>query len=166
MKLAYNSFFESILLYGICLWGSSAGVKDILIIQKKAVRILAGAEQREHCKPLFIKCRVLTVYCIFVLYAVLNVKSKLDVLTVRSDVHQHDTRFKHQINVPFCRLSKVANYYETIGIKLFNRLPDRLRKVRTLPIFKSMLTNGLLRHPLYSLDEFFNLTVTEFDDFK
>lgn len=160
LKVAYHSFFQSILLYGICLWGSSSGVSDMLLIQKNAVRILAGAKLRDHCRPLFVQESVLTVYCLFVLNVLVEIKKSVSSLNLRSDVHMHNTRNQNKIDVPYCRLSRAANNYKVLGIKMFNKLPVELRDTIRLSSFKSIMTEYLLKHPLYSIQEFFDCDFT------
>lgn len=51
VRSAYFAFFHSIISYGILLWGNCAQVHEILILQKKVVRIITDSDMREHCKP-------------------------------------------------------------------------------------------------------------------
>lgn len=166
LRLAYNSFFQGILLYGICLWGNSAGAQDVLLVQKKAVRIVAGADYRDHCRPIFICENILTVFSLYVLYVLLDVKKECAQLSKRFDVHDHNTRSKSNVEIPFCRLVKVAKSSKVIGLKLYNKLPVKIRNIEPLAQFKLALTNGLLKHPLYSVNEFFHFSDSEFKDFK
>lgn len=63
---AYFAFFRSIISYGILLWGNSSHVDSILLLQKKLVRIITGANRLDHCKPLFIQLKVMTVVRLYI----------------------------------------------------------------------------------------------------
>ncbi|PSN51682.1 hypothetical protein C0J52_09590 [Blattella germanica] len=52
---AYYGHLYSHLNYGILLWGNHSSVNKVLLMQKRAIRIIAGVGPREHCKPLFVK---------------------------------------------------------------------------------------------------------------
>ncbi|XP_039295407.1 esterase FE4 [Nilaparvata lugens] len=64
--MCYFAFFQSVMAYGITLWGSASEVKDILLVQKKAIQILCGAEFLAHCEPLFVNKKILTVFNLYI----------------------------------------------------------------------------------------------------
>ena len=53
LKLLYNSFIQPHLLYGIALWGGTfdKGLSRLAKLQKKAVRLITGANRMYHCEP-------------------------------------------------------------------------------------------------------------------
>ncbi|PSN54251.1 hypothetical protein C0J52_09236 [Blattella germanica] len=52
----------------LLLWGNCASAKDVLLLQKKAVRVLMGCHPKEHCRPLFQELRILTVASLYILF--------------------------------------------------------------------------------------------------
>lgn len=56
----YHGCFHSVMSYGIEFWGSAGTVSDVLIVQKRAVRVIAGCGWRDHCRPLFKKLHIMT----------------------------------------------------------------------------------------------------------
>lgn len=61
-KIAYYALFESHLRYGLAVWGgtSAGNLQRILILQKKAVRIMSGLGPRESCRdPMIDYCQAL-----------------------------------------------------------------------------------------------------------
>ena len=60
-KNIYYALFESYLRFGCLLFGCAADkdLKDIEILQKKAIRLVAGAPYRAHTDPLFQSLRIL-----------------------------------------------------------------------------------------------------------
>lgn len=53
LRMMYFALFQSIINYGILLWGSSHHITRGLLLQNKAVRIIAFSNFRDHCRPLF-----------------------------------------------------------------------------------------------------------------
>lgn len=58
----YHALFHSHVAYGVILWGHASACTDILLLQKRAIRILALAYRLQHCKPLFKNLKIVTVF--------------------------------------------------------------------------------------------------------
>jgi hypothetical protein len=93
-KLVYYSNFEAHIRYGIEFWGCSPSTKKVFIIQKKVIRSMLNKSRRSHCKPLFIKLNILTLYSLFILQAIIKVKKTIKTLPTNNNIHTHDTRLK------------------------------------------------------------------------
>jgi hypothetical protein len=61
LKTVYYALFQSVISYGIVIWGSSPHIVEILLIQKKVIRIMSGASRNEHCRPLFVNLDIMTI---------------------------------------------------------------------------------------------------------
>jgi hypothetical protein len=61
LKSLYYSLFHCLVIYAIQIWSCTArsNFKDIVIKQKKAVRIVADAAFNAHAEPLFKKLYIL-----------------------------------------------------------------------------------------------------------
>ena len=55
LRIAYFAFFQTVISYGLIIWGNSSKINDVFLIQKKAIRILTDSAYLAHCKPLFIE---------------------------------------------------------------------------------------------------------------
>lgn len=53
-KICILRFFLSIIRHSLVIWGNSSKISDVLILQKRAVRVMSKAGPLDHCKPLFI----------------------------------------------------------------------------------------------------------------
>jgi hypothetical protein len=155
LKSVYFGLFQSVLTYGLILWGNSSSINNFLLLQKKAIRILTNSGFRDHCKPLFIQEHVLTVINLYIFHCMLHVKKHISSYTLNLHVHSYNTRTRNAINRPFTRLSKVLDSYEHVGVKLFNRLPARAQDV-SYKHFKHVLYDWLANRPFYNIDEFFS----------
>lgn len=154
LRVAYFAFFHSLLSYGLKLWGNGSHINRVLLLQKKAVRIITKSSKLAHCKPLFIRCKILTVINVYLFVCIMHVKKSS--LVLRKDVHTYCTRSQQLVDVPYCRLSKSTNSYFIVGLKLLNRLHV---ESRSLPynVFKSKLYVWLGENPFYDLREFYDL---------
>lgn len=154
LRHAYFAFFHSILSYGILLWGGSSHVHDILLIQKKAVRIITKSDRLAHCKPLFIDTSILTVINVYIFHCLVNLKKDENSFKLREDVHTYNTRNKSQVDLPQFRLQSTAKSHSVSGIKFFNNLHCESRSL-PLNIFKRKLSVWLSANPFYSTSEYF-----------
>lgn len=157
--MAYYAFFHAHLSYGTKLWGHSSLTNKVLLLQKKALRLISNAGFHDHCKPLFIEKRILTVYSVYILQCTIAIKDSLYSFVTNADVHNHSTRFSSNLFIPRTRLSKVLKCYPVSGIKMFNALPLSIRSLPR-PRFIKVLRDWLVMHPLYSVTEFYELTLT------
>jgi len=53
LRNVYFALFHSVLSYGILFWGNSTSIGNILLLQKKVVRLITNSHFRGHCRPLF-----------------------------------------------------------------------------------------------------------------
>ena len=110
-------FFQTVISYGLIIWGNASKINDVLLIQKKAIRILTDSAYLAHCKPLFIENKILTVVNLYI-YLLLNyIKINLKEFEVRHTCY--NTRQQNYLDTPFCRLSKTSSSQIVIGLKLF-----------------------------------------------
>lgn len=107
LRMAYFSFFESILRYGLLIWGNSVGLEKILVLQKKVVRIITNAKHLEHCRPLFVQSNILTVVNLYIFDVLMFVKNNLHKLTAAKMIHNYNTRNSENLRLPKCRLKKL-----------------------------------------------------------
>lgn len=149
----YFAHIQSHLLYCVFVWGSDRYVKKLLILQKRAIRIIAGAYYREHCKPLFRKLGILTVTSLFILECLMFVKLNLDVIPTNSVVHSYHTRFNYHLRITQCNYMSTINSSYELAIRLYNMLPASIKKL-DITSFKKQLKCMLLHLSVYTIDEF------------
>lgn len=153
LRTVYFSFFQSHISYGLLVWGHSHYVHNIFLLQKRIVRTMCRVGCFEHCRPLFKRLQVCTVYNLYIYHVLLYAKSNLDHFSYRQDIHSHNTRYKTRIEIPKHRLSKTSNSFKINAVTFFNRLPT---SARTIPfqIFKKNIYEWLVNNPFYSIQEF------------
>jgi hypothetical protein len=154
MKIAYFAFFESILRYGLIVWGNGIGIEKVLVLQKKAIRILTNSQPLEHCKPLFVETGILTVVNLYVYNILILVKKQYFKYDLRGQMYEYNIRTRTNLNYNRCRLSKTMNYHATLSVKLFNKLPNAMHQM-PYRRFCNALYGWLQKNPFYHLNEFY-----------
>ena len=65
-------------------------------------------------------------------------------LSLRYPDHAHNTRFRYEPVLPFPRVTTLRINYKYQGVKVWNSLPNQLRDMETLNLFKKKLKDYLL----------------------
>lgn len=73
---AYHGHVAPILNYGIIFWGNSANRDHVFKEQKKCIRAICRLKVMDSCKPFFIKHKILTLPCMYILEVVMFVRKK------------------------------------------------------------------------------------------
>lgn len=155
----YYAQIYSRLVYGILFWGNSSHMISVFKSQKKIVRCIAGTSPRSSCRILFENLKILPLPCIYILEVCLWVyKNKLK-LQKNKDLHNYNTRNKDCFVLEKNRLESSKKYFTSVGVKVFNKLPNNLKiEYDNINVFKRKLKNLLLQKCFYSLNEYFVCT--------
>uniref|UniRef100_A0A1B6LG11 Reverse transcriptase domain-containing protein n=1 Tax=Graphocephala atropunctata TaxID=36148 RepID=A0A1B6LG11_9HEMI len=154
-KTAYFSLFESHLRYGLIVWGNSStrNRERILVLQKKAIRILAGLTLQDSCRHAFEELGILTVVSLYISETIcFTITQNPDL----GETHSYNTRNADNFALPIHHLTLFEKKPTYIGRKLFNSLPEDLKRRREGKNFKTALKTWLLTKSLYTIEEFFN----------
>jgi hypothetical protein len=140
--------------YGIIFWGNSTESKKVFYIQKRIIRIIAGAKRRAACRELFKKFNILPLDSEFLLSLLLFIVDNMEKFQRNLDINSISTRHRYNPHVPNSNLSKYQKEVYYSGIKIFNNLPPNVKKLsHNIKMFKRALKQHLLSHT-YSVEEF------------
>ena len=76
--------------------------------------------------------------------------------TRNRDIHDIQTRSRDDFHADFAKLNIRKNSPNIMGLKVFNKLPNDLKTMPTLSLFKRHLKRFFLENSFYSMDEFFS----------
>ena len=149
-------YLNSILTWG----GALTNCNQLIMLQKRAVRIISHVGYYDHTAPLFTKLKVLQFSELYnyhlgiFMYKCMNNALPLcfqSYFTLTSNVHLHCTRSTTQkkLFVHSNRTSMFKNSLVQRGIIFWNSLNETLKNSPTLLTFAKKLKNQLLN--LYSL---------------
>uniref|UniRef100_A0A1B6MG05 Reverse transcriptase domain-containing protein n=1 Tax=Graphocephala atropunctata TaxID=36148 RepID=A0A1B6MG05_9HEMI len=161
VKAAYYALFEAHVRYAITLWGGSSGgnLNRVLVLQKRALRIMNGLQPQESCRETFKSFEILTVVSIYII-EVITYASKQNLPKI-SEVHGHNTRRPNNISLPAHRTTLYTKKPSFSGARFFNMLPENLKMCDSKTL-KKRLTSSLINTTIYSFDEFFDAITTLF----
>ena len=125
----YRSLIEPYISYGLIAWGQAANSNKILILQKRALRLMYFSDRRAHAIPLFVRSSVLPLNMLYFKYSAIlmhdisnnRAPSKISELFVRSNmIHSHYTRFSAAGNfyIQRSRLSQLLLSFSRSGVRI------------------------------------------------
>ena len=133
------AFFHSVFYYGLHIWGNGANINNILILQKKALRIITNSPLEANCRPIFCSTNILTVINEYIYDCLVHIKIDLNNHNSHFQHHNYPTRHNYFIVTPNVRLTKTKQLFNSIALDMFNRLPKAAHSV-DLTRFKVVLT--------------------------
>jgi len=129
LRMIYSSSVHSIISYSIIFWSNSTYSNTIFKLQKRVIRIMINAGNRESCRELFQKLNFLPLYSQYILSLLLFVVKNINMFKSNSVVHSINTRHCLDLYLPSVHLSKVQKGVYHSGIKVFICLPPRIKRL-------------------------------------
>lgn len=152
LTLLYHSNFESILRYGIVFWGSNGQVQNTFKIQKRAIRIIHKMRYNQTCRSVFKQLNIMTVFGLYIyecLMFTFKNKQKFHPL----GEHPYNTRTSLlAYTVHKLTLTEKSPHY--MCVRMYNQLPENIRQIDKLNVYKSAIKSFLIDLEPYSLREF------------
>lgn len=155
LRTFYFSYVQSILEYGIIFWGSSHYCHKLFITQKRIIRCMLHIHSRETCRPHFKYLNILTVPSLYIYRLLLFVKKNPNIFARNNQIYNiMTTRNGLNLSIPTHNHSFYENgpYYNSI--RAYNALPNNIKSVEPIHLFKIKLKTFLIDNAFYSLEEF------------
>ena len=157
LKMVYFSTTYSIISYGIMFWAISAYTKIIFKIQKRIIRTIMNAGNKDSCRDLFKKLHVLPLQSQYIFSLLMFVAKNTDLFKTNSAVHSFNTRFHYDLHIPAANLTVFQKGVWYSGAKIYNHLPLALKQLsHDTSKFKAALERFLLTISFYTLEEYYN----------
>ena len=147
----YYSLIYPFLTYSLITWGNTyqTTLLPLIILQKKAVRIMTFSEYNSHSSPLFQKLKIFKVSDLIYLYTALFMydyySNRLPLIFDNffksiNKVHQYQTRLASKISyyLPKARTNYGKFNIRFFGAKVWNSIDDSL-KSKSRACFKNLL---------------------------
>ena len=140
--------FDCHLKFGILSYGCAQKSKlnQIVLMQKKSVRLVANADYRAHTEPIFKKLSILKFDDLFkfnvVSFMHLYTTNRLPIsfngmftLTRETeDIHIRDSHYFYQVSIPIRKA--IAHFPRVIFIPIWNSLSSRYQSTLSHKVFK------------------------------
>ena len=131
----YNSLIHPYLTYGLAAWGQACKtyLNKILILQKRALRLLYFADWHDHAIPLFLEANVLPITFLYyesvsaLMHDINNDKAPVNMsnsFQKTPSIHSYNTRSSTsgKFYVKSSRLEIQNDSFSRLGVKLWNKI--------------------------------------------
>jgi hypothetical protein len=129
-------------------------VKPFSSCRKRVIRIISGVSRLSSCRQLFKDLNLLQLPCMYIFELVCYIKSHFGELDQNIVVHSHNTHQKLNLHVQFCRTNVFKNGVMNMGIRLCNKIPNKIKEVRKMRQFKRVFRSYLVQHVFYLVEEY------------
>jgi hypothetical protein len=75
----------------------------------------------------------------YIFETVCDIKSNVEKLEQNNTIHNFNTHQNLNLHVQFCRINVLKNGMMNTGIKLYNKIPNKIREVEKMRNFKREL---------------------------
>jgi hypothetical protein len=158
LKMAYYANVHSLMSYCIIFWGNPSHSIEIFRIQKRVICIITTSSNMASCRKLFKQLEILPLQSQYILSTLLFVIKNKNLYATNQNIHTINTRFNLDLQLPTCNLTLYQKGAYFSGIKLFNHLPQTLKRLSIdIKVFKPALWRFLKQHYFYSVDKYFQL---------
>ena len=150
----YYSFIHSYLTNGLTTWGSAsnATLNQIIILQKRAIRVITNSKKMEHTGPLFINCNILPfmkqfqyTICMFMFKVHHNFVPSVitNLFTKRFNISNRETRQAYHFHIPMVVSAHTQSTIYYNGPVVFNKLCTSMNLNCSIHTFKKHLKKKL-----------------------
>ena len=153
-RLIYFACIYPYLTYCLTSWGSATNnLKScILLLQKRALRLVAGADFLSHSKPIAYKFGFLLLdelysylCCIEMFSYIHNLPSAIIPANLNcTQPTRRPSRTSNNLYVPYSRTLLRQRSLSVHALKLWNKLPTTLMNISSIYVFKTRLKNRLI----------------------
>ena len=154
LKILYHALATPYFTYCVSVWGCAPQylMNRPFILQKRLIRIVAGASYLAHTNPLFISLNILKLQdlyelrCLIFIFKVFKCDSNyyvIDFINTYQIAHDHDTRTQ-KIRLPAVSLLQYKHSVVYKSISLWNNLPNNIKSANNVISLKRLFTSHKL----------------------
>ena len=158
LRTLYCSLILSYLMYCMEIWGNTYkyNLKGIVLLQKRAIRIISGANRLAHTNKLFYDLKLLKLndmveyQTLIIMYRAFNnnlSKNIQDMFVLNTDVN-YSVRQKNNFKTKYVRTTLKSMSVSSRGVKLWNKLDKKLAYTPDILTFKKCFKKGFLEEYL------------------
>lgn len=118
------------------------------------VRCLAGITSTASCKVYFKKFNILTFLFLLVHEISILTFKNIGSFLRHGDIHYKNERSTENVYIPYVRTIKSADALNSLGSKIFNKLPIEIKNINNFTLSKKKLKRYLPVKGLYDVEEF------------
>ena len=155
LTLLYNAYLKSAIEYGTILFTNVAKstMNPIIILQKKAIRIICAAGYRDHTNPLFKQEKILRFediifynICRFMFDYLNNLLPSIfdNTWQKNSTVHRYPVRNQNDFFIVNVNKPYLAKFPLFAFPKIWNSLPENIKSINNRKLFSKTLYSHII----------------------
>ena len=156
LKSLYYSLIFSYISYGVVIWYNAPkyATDGVVVLQKKAVRIMNFLNYNEHTSPYFHTMKLPQVKLIFSLSVVIYIYRTIasgdideclySLICSLGEIHNDETRGRELLVIPRFNKEKSKAHIHYRGVNEWNKLPDTVKLITSLKTFKRVAKKYML----------------------
>jgi hypothetical protein len=125
----YFACVHSVIMYGLPFWGNAVNTNNVFIMQKRIVRAYFHVNSKMSCRGLFRRLNILPFYSLHMYSLLLLVAKNAFKFVINNKIYAIDTQQSNNLYLPSVSLSKCKKGAYFMGMKIFNHLPQDIRKL-------------------------------------
>ena len=90
---------------------------------------------------------------VYIMEMVYQIKINIKELKRNLTIHNYETRQRFDLQTRYCRTDIFKKSITNLGTKLYNKLPNQIKVLENLKLFKKEIKAFLLHHTFYSVDK-------------
>ncbi|XP_045470695.1 uncharacterized protein LOC123677982 [Harmonia axyridis] len=153
IKMVYHANFESVFRYGIVFYGNSRDIKQIFVVQKRVIRTMAGIGYRESCRGHFRRAKILTLSGVYIQECLLFFYKNRELFKEYEPQNVYETR-TNNYSYPIHHLTMTKKTALYSCLRLFNRLPNKIKIAGPINRFKKEVHTLLMDLEPYTVEEY------------
>lgn len=141
----YYALIHPYLSYCNLVWGTTpmTNLQPLIVMQKKAIRIICKQNYLAHSSPLFFQCKILKLPDLIRFRQATHVYSNQNLYSSLS--HSYSTRNRNHLTQNFHRLRLTQQSHFFRAAEEWNKIPEYIKAANSLHIFKKDLKTYLLQ---------------------
>ena len=145
MRSLFFSLINSYLQYCLVVWGGTYEIhlNPLIILQKRAIRLVFNASFHDHTTNLFYNCGSLKLRDLYN-YSLGLIISKGKIPNIQRSTHGYPTRNRDNLVAPYHRLTLTQHSVKFCATRFWNSLQPNLKLINCPEKFKRALKNFLL----------------------
>lgn len=159
LRILYFAFVYPHLLYGVEVYGNCyrSHIDKLIILNNKLLRIIQNKPMKTHVSQLYRNFDTLPLpelhqfQLLCLVHKYLHCSNKLPAVfsnyfTLNQDVHDYNTRSTGNLHLTRVRTLRGARNIKFKASQLWNNIPDTLKSIQTVRMFKKCLKQYLLNN--------------------
>jgi hypothetical protein len=153
---AYRAYIESILRYGLIIWGNSTNVNKVFIAQKKCIRTVCGIPPDASCHPYFKGLDLLPLPSLYIYEVGIFVYKNKELFKKACDVNSRLKRNPNRLVLSQIPKSEKYNISCVVMcVLIYNKIPNEF-KTLNFDLYKYKLYMWLKENSFYHVKQFLN----------